>query len=87
MQQPTKHCNKCNSVLPLTEYYKDKSSHDGHQRYCKHCVKKYQTAFNDKFSKKNITRLLSDPSVSIDKLKAYFGIYIPEENNETITPQ
>jgi transposase-like protein len=79
MKPQTKYCNKCEQNLSYSEFYKDKSSADGHQRYCKHCVKQYQTSFNDKFSKKNITRLLSDPSVSIEKLRLYFGVYVEED--------
>lgn len=33
-----KNCIDCNNVKPLTEFYKDSKSKDGHGRYCKHCM-------------------------------------------------
>lgn len=77
-EEATKFCNKCQSTLPLSAFYADKTSVDGKQRYCKSCVKKYQNTFTSKYSKKNITRLLSDPKVSIQKLRNYFGVYVEE---------
>ena len=33
----TKQCNTCGHARPLTEYYKDASSPDGHRYTCKWC--------------------------------------------------
>ena len=33
----TKRCNACGHARPLTEYYKDASSPDGHRYTCKWC--------------------------------------------------
>jgi len=79
LKQEQKFCNKCETTLPLSAFYADKTSVDGKQRYCKSCVKNYQNNFTSKYSKKNITRLLSDPKVSIQKLRNYFGVYVEEE--------
>lgn len=32
-----KKCSKCEKVLPLDDFFKDKSRKDGKQRYCKNC--------------------------------------------------
>lgn len=34
-----KECRECNTLLPLSEYYKHKSMKDGHLNKCKGCVK------------------------------------------------
>lgn len=34
--------NGCNGVLPLDQFATDKSSVDGHYRYCRSCERKYQ---------------------------------------------
>lgn len=33
----TKHCSKCNTLKPMEEFHKNKSSHDGHRSVCKAC--------------------------------------------------
>jgi hypothetical protein len=35
----TKRCSKCHKELPLSEFWKNKSSRDGLQAYCKKCAK------------------------------------------------
>lgn len=37
----TKRCSKCGRELPLSEFYKRKSSKDGLQAYCKDCKKQH----------------------------------------------
>ena len=37
---PTKVCNTCRTIKQLTEFYEDKSKHDGYQTQCKNCKKK-----------------------------------------------
>lgn len=36
--QETKTCSACGETKPLSEFYKDKKSSDGHKSQCKHCV-------------------------------------------------
>lgn len=38
----TKKCSDCEEVKPVSEYYKQKSSHDGLFATCKDCKKRYQ---------------------------------------------
>ena len=37
---PTKACNKCRTIKQLTEFYKNKTKHDGYQSQCKICENK-----------------------------------------------
>lgn len=37
----TKYCNRCGEIKPITEFYKNKSSNDGHAFYCAQCHRKY----------------------------------------------
>ena len=36
-----KYCKKCNNTKPVSEFYKNKSSKDGFQHWCKNCQKEY----------------------------------------------
>jgi 5-methylcytosine-specific restriction endonuclease McrA len=38
---PQKHCSKCHLLQPLTQFYRDKKTRDGHRAICKDCVKAY----------------------------------------------
>lgn len=56
----TKHCTKCQTDRELTEFYRNKSSKDGLQQYCKPCKKaqndswrKRNPAYNEKWHEKN----------------------------------
>lgn len=35
-------CSKCGNKKPLSDFYKNKSTKDGHMEKCKSCVKEYQ---------------------------------------------
>ena len=35
---PTKVCHACHTIKQLTEFYKDKSKHDGYRTKCKICI-------------------------------------------------
>lgn len=37
----TKYCKKCNKVLPIERFSKDKKIKDGHAFYCKECANEY----------------------------------------------
>lgn len=41
----TKHCWKCNRVLPLSEFYKNRSKSDGLAGWCRDCSKTHTAAF------------------------------------------
>lgn len=41
-----KRCTTCNTLRPLSEYHKRKSSRDGHSPGCKSCKKKYNANRN-----------------------------------------
>lgn len=41
----TKKCSCCGKELPLSEFYLNKSKHDGHSNYCKECNKQIQRDF------------------------------------------
>ena len=40
--EETKHCPKCNTWKPRSEFYKNRTTYDGLQGKCKQCQKKYQ---------------------------------------------
>lgn len=40
-----KHCKKCNTTKPTTEFCKRKVSYDGLQHYCKVCLKKINKGY------------------------------------------
>lgn len=42
----TKKCSKCEKRKSLSEFYKEKNSYDGLQKYCKNCQKEYQRKWN-----------------------------------------
>lgn len=39
-----KHCNKCDTDKPLSEYHKRKASKDGHSAHCKQCQRERDRA-------------------------------------------
>ena len=39
---PTKVCNTCRTIKPLTEFYKCKTCNDGYRSMCKNCCSNYQ---------------------------------------------
>lgn len=53
-----KKCTKCNKVLPIKDFWKDKKSKDGHCWECKYCYKKrvdqWKKAHPGQYRKKNI---------------------------------
>jgi len=38
-QEPTKHCSKCGSMKPHSDFYRSSASSDGRQSYCKECMR------------------------------------------------
>jgi len=53
--QPThKHCYKCNTTKPNTEFYKDNSSTDGIKIRCKQCDDIYQREYYTKLKEKKL---------------------------------
>jgi len=41
-QTTTKHCPKCNTTKPTTEFYKNNNKKDGYKVQCKQCNHTYQ---------------------------------------------
>ncbi|MBW1931454.1 MAG: hypothetical protein JRI56_00205 [Deltaproteobacteria bacterium] len=48
-----KRCNKCKTEKPLEDFYKDRSSKDGHQGMCKVCKKEYHRKYHLKYYQKH----------------------------------
>ena len=40
-----KQCGQCGKVLPISEFYKKKSSKDGYQAMCRSCKAEYDKAW------------------------------------------
>lgn len=70
---PQKHCNKCNSDKPLSEFSKKAGAADGKQTQCKSCVAAYYAAYYQK----NKTTLLQ-------KFRSYRTLYY-ECNREKLS--
>lgn len=47
-----KTCSKCQKELPITSFYKNKTSPDGFQGYCKECMKKVHREYQIKHPQK-----------------------------------
>jgi len=45
-----KTCSKCKETKPLSEFYKNRSTKDGLQAYCKICQSKYQAKYQKMYS-------------------------------------
>lgn len=73
----TKICSKCGRELPLTEYYKRKSSKDGLYNYCKECCKQYNKQFridNPTYMKEyNKQYRINNAEYEIKRRKHYYG--------------
>lgn len=37
--EKTKKCSKCGRVLPVSSFYRNRTTKDGYQTYCKDCMK------------------------------------------------
>ena len=48
---PTKVCKECRTIKYITEFYKDKKSHDGYQSQCKNCRSNIQKEYYRGISK------------------------------------
>ena len=66
MAEQTKTCPNCGKVLPVSEFYTNKSRKDGLSTYCKECTKIINYSYRDKEYKKPSAFSLSD--VSVDDL-------------------
>ncbi len=51
---PTKVCKCCGKELPLTEYYKNSATKDGHDNKCKKCRNKQTAAWAKRKKSKNM---------------------------------
>lgn len=43
-----KRCSRCERVLPLSQFYRDKSMRDGHASQCKECNKRAVSAWQER---------------------------------------
>lgn len=74
----TKKCYKCGRTLPVTEFYKNRSTKDGLQSMCKDCIKERDAARASKTEKKMKTLRLFQftPREIMEELsrRGYYGI-------------
>lgn len=49
----TKHCKKCDTIRPITDFSKDKSKPNCISYTCKHCRKAYQDKYHPEYFQKN----------------------------------
>lgn len=55
--QPThKHCHKCNTTKPRTEFYKNNNKKDGLKVHCKDCNFKYQREYANKLLQERLIK-------------------------------
>jgi len=67
MAEETKMCGKCHKVLPVSEFYSNKSKPDGLSGYCKECMKEANHRY--KLEKKNKSLVVSLLEKSAEKEK------------------
>lgn len=49
----SKHCKKCDTIHPISDFSKDKSKPNGLSYTCKHCRKKYNDKYHPEYFQKN----------------------------------
>lgn len=78
----TKICNKCNMVLEISEFYKDKSRKDGLYSICKECTRNIQKQYNEQ-NKKRISdarkKYYIDNKEEIKKKRKEYALLYPEK--------
>lgn len=57
MEQQTKHCKKCDTIRPLTDFGKDKTKPTGLRYTCKHCYKLYHKTYHPAYFQKNKSKI------------------------------
>ena len=55
-QPITKHCHKCNTHKPTTEFYKNNNKKDGYKVHCKQCNDVYQKEYYRKQAEKKLAK-------------------------------
>ena len=76
-----KRCSKCGKVKPIAEFAKETASPDGLKRWCKTCVKAYNTENREKIAiQRKIWR-----DAHKDEITAYRRIYREEHREEIAT--
>lgn len=50
-----KQCRKCKKIKQLLDFGIDKTSKDGHNRYCKECMRNYKKGFFEKKKRNECT--------------------------------
>lgn len=61
----TKKCSRCGKVLPLSDFYTNKSKPDGYGCYCKECARsiqrEYETNRKAKMNSEKVKEVAKDP--------------------------
>lgn len=65
-----KRCSKCDKIKPISEFYKDKGSRDGHYFYCKTCSKSAAKAWQSDNWDKVLSNVSEYRKENPDKRKA-----------------
>ena len=52
-------CKKCGRRLPLTEYYKNMLTRDGHMGSCKRCINEYTKEYNRQRRQKEKLKMMN----------------------------
>lgn len=64
-------CTKCGKVLPVGEFYKDKSQKSGHSPWCKGCEKAYNRAYYRGLKAAKVERVADIPVKNTRAKKAF----------------
>jgi hypothetical protein len=70
-----KHCNKCNTNLPITEFYRDKTQKDGRMSKCRDCTKMNAKTYYSIYPEKRVARDLKYNSSHREEQKEYSKQY------------
>jgi len=74
----TKYCKRCDTVKPITEFYHDKKSKDGHAFYCKACSREYAKRYVKRTS--HNPHMIYKQLVAVNKAKDRKTVHISESD-------
>ena len=80
-----KTCTKCNQILPINQFIKQKINRDGYSSWCKKCVNKYYYQTKDKVIEKTNERLDSKLNINskiFATMSKYFNFIEDSFNKE-----
>lgn len=85
--QEYKRCSKCETVKPISEFYKDNTKTDGYRSYCKECKKihgkQYRFLNHDKIRETERLYKINNR----EKVNEYTKLYCEKKRKETIIRQ